>query len=144
MNKVRITECILIIIALVLLGLIVVCSAFMHSTPITAAVQYNTTVYSQSVSTNADNTVKSEITSIVLQTESKIRVEKASENDLININTATSEELQSLNGIGPALALRIIDYRTQNGNFSTIDEIKSVKGIGDKKFDAMKDFICVE
>ena len=62
---------------------------------------------------------------------------------LININTASSEELQRLNGIGPALAGRIIDYRQTYGRFVTIEEIKEVKGIGDKTFEKIKDMICV-
>ncbi|MDR3127804.1 MAG: helix-hairpin-helix domain-containing protein [Bifidobacteriaceae bacterium] len=61
----------------------------------------------------------------------------------ININTATITELDTLNGIGPAIAQRIIDYRTQNGSFSNIDEIKNVKGIGDAIFDKIKDQIRI-
>ena len=61
--------------------------------------------------------------------------------DLVNINTADAEKLATLKGIGPALAQRIIDYREQNGAFKSIDEIKNVRGIGQKKFDAFKDKI---
>lgn len=61
--------------------------------------------------------------------------------DKVNINTADAERLATLKGIGPALAQRIIEYREQNGAFKTIDEIKNVRGIGDKKFDAFKDKI---
>ena len=61
--------------------------------------------------------------------------------DTVNINTADSERLQSLSGIGPALAQRIIEYREQNGAFKTIDEIKNVRGIGDKRFADIKDKI---
>ena len=63
--------------------------------------------------------------------------------DLININTADAEELSALKGIGPALAQRIIDYRERNGAFKTIDELKNVRGIGDKKFNAFKDKITL-
>ena len=63
--------------------------------------------------------------------------------DLININTADAEQLETLKGVGPALAQRIIDYREQNGAFKSIDEIKNVRGIGDKKFAAFKDKITV-
>ena len=68
----------------------------------------------------------------------------AKNNSLININTATKEELQSLNGIGDALSQRIIDFREQNGAFSDIESIKSVSGIGEKKFEGIKDYITVQ
>lgn len=61
----------------------------------------------------------------------------------ININTATKEELQKLSGIGPVIAERIIEYRSTN-KFSSIDDIKKVSGIGDKKFDSIKDYITVK
>ena len=69
---------------------------------------------------------------------------KANNNSLININTATKEELKSLNGIGDALSQRIIDFREQNGAFSDIESIKNVSGIGEKKFEGIKDYITVQ
>ncbi len=62
---------------------------------------------------------------------------------LININTATLEELDALPGVGPATAQAIIDDRTQNGAFSTVEDIMRVSGIGEKKFEKMKSAICV-
>ncbi|CAG0989717.1 partial ComE operon protein 1, partial [Gammaproteobacteria bacterium] len=61
----------------------------------------------------------------------------------ININTATLEELDLLPGIGPSIAQAIIDYRTQNGPFKTIEDINAVKGIGDALFAKIKDSITV-
>ena len=62
----------------------------------------------------------------------------------ININTATSEQLQLLPDIGNVLAQRIIDYREQHGNFSNIEELKNVSGIGDARFAKIKDNITVD
>lgn len=64
-------------------------------------------------------------------------------NGLININKASQAELETLNGIGPSLALKIIEYREQNGKFKTISDIKNVSGIGENKFNNIRDFIDV-
>lgn len=61
----------------------------------------------------------------------------------VNINTATQTELETLNGIGPSTASKIIEYRKQNGNFQSIEEIQNVSGIGDSKYESIKDDICV-
>ncbi|MBR6034334.1 MAG: helix-hairpin-helix domain-containing protein [Clostridia bacterium] len=65
------------------------------------------------------------------------------DNDKININEATQSELETLSGIGPSMAKKIIEYREKNGSFSSIDDIKNVPGIGDSKFEAIKDNIEV-
>lgn len=62
----------------------------------------------------------------------------------ININTADEAQLQVLDGIGPALAARIVEYRTQNGGFRSVDELKNVKGIGEAKLEKLLDMITVE
>lgn len=69
--------------------------------------------------------------------------DQAKSGSKVNINTSTVEELEKLDGIGPAIAQRIVDYRNANGNFLSIDEIKNVSGIGEKTFEKFKDYICV-
>lgn len=62
----------------------------------------------------------------------------------ININTATIEELDTLPGVGEATANKILNHRKENGNFKSIEEIKNVNGIGDKKFENIRELISVE
>ncbi len=61
----------------------------------------------------------------------------------ININTATQEELETLPGIGESTALKIINYRKENGKFKDIEAVKGVKGIGESKFEKIKDLISI-
>lgn len=68
---------------------------------------------------------------------------KQNKNSKININLATQSELESLPGIGPSTALKIVNYRKENGKFKKIDDIKQVSGIGDSKFNKIKDLIVV-
>jgi len=56
----------------------------------------------------------------------------------ISLSTATQSELESLDGIGPALAGRIIAYRQAHGGFRSIDELQEVSGIGDKRLQALR------
>ncbi len=67
----------------------------------------------------------------------------AGSSGLVNINTATLEELDTLPGVGPSTAQAIIDDRTQNGPFSSIEDLMRVSGIGDKKFANMKSGITI-
>ncbi|WP_024304041.1 ComEA family DNA-binding protein [Pseudogulbenkiania sp. MAI-1] len=61
----------------------------------------------------------------------------------INLNTASQQELESLNGIGPAKAKAILDYRTKQGPFRSVDELKNVSGIGDKTLEKLRQDIAV-
>ena len=61
----------------------------------------------------------------------------------MNINTASKKELDALPGIGETLAQRIIDYRSANGPFSTVDELTKVKGIGEKTLEKLKPYATV-
>lgn len=66
-----------------------------------------------------------------------------SSSELVNINTASAAELQTLSGIGPSMAQSIIDERTKNGAFASVDDLMRVSGIGEKKLAKIKDCICV-
>ena len=61
----------------------------------------------------------------------------------VNINTATAEELATLNGIGKAKAEAIVDHRTTHGNFANVEDLTKVKGIGDKIIEKIKPEITV-
>ncbi len=63
---------------------------------------------------------------------------------VVNINKADETELQSLNGIGESLATSIVQYRKENGKFETIEDLKNVPGIGDSKFENIKEYIKVK
>ena len=64
--------------------------------------------------------------------------------ELININKATQADLEKLSGVGASLAEKIVDYRNKNGKFSSIEDIKNVSGIGESKFNSIRDSICVK
>ncbi len=69
---------------------------------------------------------------------------KKEEKLMININTAKEEELEKLDGIGSSIATRIVNYRKENGKFNSIEEIKNVSGIGESKFNKIKNYIYVK
>ena len=59
----------------------------------------------------------------------------------VNVNTASKDELQTLSGVGPVTAERIVEYREQNGGFETLDELVNVRGIGSNTLAQLKDDI---
>ena len=65
-------------------------------------------------------------------------------NSKVNINTGGINELSSLPGVGESLAQKIITYREQNGKFKKIEDLKNVSGIGDKKYESLKEYISVK
>ena len=75
--------------------------------------------------------------------ENNIGNSNSKEGEKVNINEAMQTELEELPGIGPSLASRIIEYREQNGDFKKIEELQNVKGIGDAKYNDIKDKVTV-
>lgn len=67
--------------------------------------------------------------------------ESSQPSGVVNINTASSDELELLPRVGPALAGRIIEFRETNGPFRSVDEILAVKGIGESSFEKLEPFI---
>lgn len=63
--------------------------------------------------------------------------------DKINLNEASVDQLQTLDGVGPATASAIIEYREVNGGFESVEELKNVKGIGDKKLQKLSEYVTV-
>lgn len=61
---------------------------------------------------------------------------------VVNVNTATAEQLALLPGVGPAVAGRIVEHRQKNGNFKAIEDLMLVKGIGEKSFEKMKPYVA--
>ena len=87
---------------------------------------------------------KQEDTYITEEAGENVILEGEQVTDKVNINTAKQTELETLSGIGPSTALKIINYRQENGEFKKIEDIKNVPGIGDSKFENIKESICVE
>jgi competence protein ComEA len=75
--------------------------------------------------------------SVLAQKSNPVKTEK------INLNTASAEMLETLPGIGPETAKRIVDHRTKIGKYKTVEEILNIKGIGEKKFQRIKNLLVV-
>jgi competence protein ComEA len=61
----------------------------------------------------------------------------------LDLNTATAEQLDQLPGVGPVLARRIVDYRTQHGGFRSVEQLQEVSGIGSRRYDDLKSLVRV-
>ena len=57
---------------------------------------------------------------------------------VVNVNTASAEELQAIRGVGPAIAARILDFRKQNGRFEKVEDLAKIRGIGEAKLQRIK------
>lgn len=79
----------------------------------------------------------------ILSNEEIITIDKKSDIRKISINNANYSELMSLPGIGTSIANRIIEYREKYGNFTKLEEIMNVKGIGENKYEKIKKYICL-
>ena len=79
-----------------------------------------------------------------METENIIEDTSKEKEEKIDINKATQEELETLSGIGPSTANKIVQYRKDNGNFKSIEDIKNVNGIGESKYNEIKEKIIVK
>lgn len=94
------------------------------------------------IGSKSDNMINKNINDNNISVPVNTVTSSKNEGALININTATKDQLDSLTGIGPSTADKIIEYREKNGAFKSIDDLKKVGGLGDKKIDKFRDKIC--
>lgn len=92
---------------------------------------------------NINNQIDEEQTSKYITSTSELNEDTNQNTGKVNINTANQTELETLPGIGPTTALKIINYRKEKGKFKSIEDIKEVSGIGDTKYEKIKDLICI-
>ena len=101
-------------------------------------------IYIPNQNERQENNEKTENTAKTENTPSMQIQDTSTKQDVININTATQEELDTLPGIGPATAAKIIAYRKEKGKFNNKEEIKEVSGIGEAKYEKMKEYISTK
>ena len=101
-------------------------------------------IYIPNQNERQENNEKTENTAKTENTPSMQIQDTSTKQDVININTATQEELDTLPGIGPATATKIIEYRKEKGKFKQKEEIKEVSGIGEAKYEKIKEYISVK
>ena len=80
---------------------------------------------------------------MILSNHQVIVIPEKKKESLISLNSGTLEEFMSLPGIGEVIACRIIEYREKHGSFQSVEEIVSVSGIGEKKYEAIRPFITL-
>lgn len=101
-------------------------------------------IYIPNQNERQENNEKTENTAKTESTPSMQIQDTNTKQNVININTATQEELDTLPGIGPATAAKIIAYRKEKGKFNNKEEIKEVSGIGEAKYEKMKEYISTK
>lgn len=101
-------------------------------------------VYIPNINEKEEKIIKEGTDEAIIITGSGGESNEKEEKVFINLNTANLTELQKLSGVGEATAIKIIEYRKANGKFNSIDEIKNIEGIGENKFNKLKDNIYVK
>lgn len=100
----------------------------------------------EETNSNQEDKTESYVTTSSGVASNKESIEKKDniQNTKVNINTATQTQLETLPGIGPSTAIKIITYRNEKGKFNKIEDIKEVNGIGENKYDKIKDLISIK
>lgn len=82
--------------------------------------------------------------SLIMESATKENENTSINSTKVNINTANEEKLKALPGVGESMAKKIIDYRNKNGKFNSIEDIKNVSGIGDSKYENIKEYLTIK
>lgn len=100
-------------------------------------------IYIPAKNEKIDNFVISSNEAEIIDNKGNKNSESSNMSSKININTATESQLDTLPGIGPSTAMKIIEYRNANGKFKKIEDIKEVRGIGEAKYEDLKKYITI-